>query len=73
MHFFSFRKSFWKTNKNNQRSRKKQVEALENLKYRETQLANTHDYEDILSIPKEREIFKNIYNNRLEKIKELKK
>ena len=73
MHLFSFRKSFWKTNKNNQRSRKKQVEALENLKYRKTQLANTHNYEDTLLIPKEREIFKNIYNKRLEKIKELKK
>ena len=71
MCLFSFRKNIWKTNKNNQRSRKKQVEALENLKYRKTQLPNTH--EDISLIPKEREAFKNIYNKRLEKIKELKK
>ena len=50
---------------------KKQVEALKdlNLKDHKKQLAN--DYEDKLLISKEREIFKNIYNKRLDKIKEL--
>ena len=48
---------------------KKQVEALKdlNLKDHKKQLAN--DYEDKLLISKEREIFKNIYNKRLDKKK----
>ena len=50
---------------------KKQVEALKdlNLKDHKKQLAN--DYEDKLLISKEREIFKNIYNKRLDNTKEL--
>ena len=47
---------------------KKQVEALENLKDHKKELAN--DYEDKLLHSKEREIFKNIYNKKLDKKKE---
>ena len=47
----------------------KQVEALENLQYHKKQLAN--DCEDKLLHLKEWQIFKNIYNKRLDKIKEL--
>ena len=47
----------------------KQVEALENLKDLKKQLAN--NYENKLLHLKEGEIFKNIYNKRLDKIKEL--
>ena len=48
---------------------KKQVEVLKdlNLKDHKKQLAN--DYEDKLLISKKREIFKNIYNKRLDKKK----
>ena len=45
---------------------KKQVEALDNLKNREKQLAKTYDYEDKLSISKEKEKCKNIYNKKLD-------
>ena len=35
------------------------------------QLVNDYDYKDKLLISKEQEIFKNIYNKRIDKIKEL--
>ena len=48
----------------------KQVDALESLKPKEQQV-NVIDYEDKLLHSKEREIFGNIYNKRLDKIEEL--
>ena len=50
---------------------KKQVEALKNLKDCKNQPANAYDYEDELLISKERKIFINIFNKRLDKIKEM--
>ena len=46
---------------------KKQVKAIQDNK----QLVNKDDYKDRLLLSKEREIFKNIYNKRLDKIEEL--
>ena len=46
----------------------KQIDALEDLKPKEQ---TAIDYEDKLLILKEQEIFKNIYNKRLDKIKDL--
>ena len=62
-------KAFEKQIKTIEDQEKKQVEALENLKDHKKHLAN--DYEDKLLHLKAREIFKNIYNKRLDKIKEL--
>ena len=50
----------------------KQSDALENLKDQNKQIVNVNDdYEDKLLHSKEREIFRNIYNKRLDKIEEL--
>ena len=64
-------KAFEKRIKTIEDQGKKQAEALKdlNLKDHTKQLANY--YEDKLLISKEQEIFKNIYNKRLDKIKEL--
>ena len=52
----------------------KQIDALENLKDQNKQLVNVGDgHEDKLLLSKEREIFSNIYNKRLDKIEELTK
>ena len=52
----------------------KQIDALENLKDQNKQLVNVgDDHEDKLLLSKEREIFSNIYNKRLDKIEELTK
>ena len=48
---------------------KKQVEALKDLNLKDHKKQLAHDYEDKLLISKEREIFKNIYNKRLDKKK----
>ena len=47
---------------------KKQVEALENVKDHKKRLVIINDYEDKLLHSWEREIFKDIYNKRLDKI-----
>ena len=46
---------------------KKQVKAIQDNK----QLVNKDDYKDKLLLAKEREIFKDIYNKRLDKIEEM--
>ena len=54
--------------------RKKQIDALENLKDTNKQVVNINDdYEDKLLQSKEREIFRKIYKKRLDKIEELSK
>ena len=50
---------------------KKTFKALENLKEHKKQLVNINDYEDKLLFSKEREIFKNMHNKKLDKIEEL--
>ena len=62
-------KAFEKLIKTTEDQRKRQVEGLKYLKDHNKQLAN--NYEDKLLISKEREIFKDIYNKSLDKIKEL--
>ena len=62
-------KAFEKQAKSIEDQGEKQVETSKDLKDHNKQLAN--DYEDKLLISKEREIFKNIYNKRLDKINEL--
>ena len=47
---------------------KKQVEALENVKDHKKRLVYMNDYEDKLLHSREQEIFKDIYNKRLDKI-----
>ena len=64
-----FGKAFEKQWKTIEDQGERQFEALKYLKDHQKQLAN--DYEDELLISKEREIFKIIYNKRLDKIKEL--
>ena len=67
-------KAFEKQIKTIEDQGKKQVDALENLKDQNKQLVNVNDdYEDKLLHSKEREIFRNIYNKRLDKIEELTK
>ena len=51
----------------------KQIDALKDLKDQNKQLDNISDYKDDLLHSKEREIFKNIYSKRLNKIEELTK
>ena len=67
--YFPLGKVFEKQIKTIKNQGEKQVEALENLKYHIKQLAN--NYEDKLLHLKEREIFKNIYNKKPDKIKKL--
>ena len=62
-------KAFEKQTKAIEDQGKKQVKAIQNNK----QLVNIHneDYKDKLLLPKEREIFKDIYNKRIDKLEEL--
>ena len=68
-------KAFGKQTKTIEDRGKKQVEALKDLRNnkKKPQIHNTDDYKNELLISKEREIFKNIYNERLDKIEELTK
>ena len=68
-------KAFGKQTKTIEDRGKKQVEALKDLRNnkKNPQIHNTDDYKNELLISKEREIFKNIYNERLDKIEELTK
>ena len=64
-------KAFEKQIKTIEDQGQRQIDALENLKDQNKQLVN--DDEDKLLLSKEREIFTNIYNKRLDKIEELTK
>ena len=63
-------RGFQKQTKTIQDQGQKQIKAIENNK---KQLSNTNgkDYKNELLIWKEREIYKNIYNKKLDEIKEL--
>ena len=63
---FSFRKSFRKTNKSNRRSKKKQVETIEE---HEEQLTG----ENNVSLTKQDKIFNDLIDKRKENIKQWKK
>ena len=65
-------KAFEKEVKTIEDKGQKQIDALENLKGQNKQLVNVDDdYEDKLLHSKEREIYRKIYNKRLDKIEEL--
>ena len=68
-------KAFEKQIKTIENQGEKQVDALKNLNDQEKQLVNVNDddYEDKLLHSKEQEIFRKIYNKRLDKIEELTK
>ena len=67
-------KAFEKQIKTIEDQGKKEVDALENLKDTNKQVVNINDdYEDKLLHSKEQEIFRKIYNKRLDKIEELTK
>ena len=67
-------KAFEKQIKTIEYQGKKQVDALKNLKDQNKQLVNVNnDYEDKLLHSKERGIFRNTYNKRLDKTEELTK
>ena len=67
-------KAFEKQIKTIEDQGKKQVDALENLKDTNKQVVNINDdYEDKLLHSKEQEIFRKIYNKRLDKIDEVTK
>ena len=66
-------KAFEKQLKTNDDKSQKQIDALKDLKDQNKQLNNISDYKDDLLYSKEREIFKNIYEKRLDKIEELTK
>ena len=59
--------------KTNDDKSQKQIDALKDLKDQNKQLNNISDYKDDLLYSKEPEIFKNIYEKRLDKIEELTK
>ena len=68
------RKAFEKQIKTIEDQGEKQPEVLKILKDdKEKQIDNADDYKNKLLISREREIFKNIYNERLDKIEELTK
>ena len=68
-------KAFEKQIKTIENQGEKQVDALKNVNDQEKQLVNVNDddYEDKLLHSKEQEIFRKIYNKRLDKIEELTK
>ena len=66
-------KAFEKQIKTNDDKSQKQIDALKDLKDQNKQLNNISDYKDDLLYSEEREIFKNIYEKRLDKIEELTK
>ena len=66
-------KAFEKQIKTIEDQGEKQIDALKDLKDQNKQLDNISDYKDDLLHSKEREIFKNIYEKRLDKIEQLTK
>ena len=61
-------KAFEKQTKTIEDQGEKQIKAIQDNK---KQLVNNDDYKDKLLLSKEREVFKDIYNKRLDKIEEL--
>ena len=75
---FNQKQIFWKINKNNWRSRRKTNWCFKRLKRQQKKTKtktkkqiHAVDYKNKSLIPREREIFKNTYNERLNKIEEL--
>ena len=66
-------KAFEKQTKTIEDQREKQIKAIQDNKEQSVNINNDDDYKNKLLISKEREIFKDIYNKRLDKIEELNK
>ena len=67
--YSSLGKAFEKQTKTIEDQGEKQIKAIQDNK--QLQLTNDYDYKDKLLISRETEIFKDIYNKRLDKIEEL--
>ena len=67
------RKAFEKQTKTIKDQGEKQIKAIQDNKEQLVYINKDDDYKNKLLLSKEREIFKNIYNKRLDKIKELSK
>ena len=67
--YFPLGKAFEKQMKTIEDQGEKQIKAIQDNK--QLQLTNKYDYKDKLLISRETEIFKDIYNKRLDKIEEL--
>ena len=65
------RKSFEKQTKTIKDQGKKQIKAIQDNNKQLVNINNDDDYKNKLLLSREREIFKNIYNKRLDKIEEL--
>ena len=65
------RKSFEKQTKTIKDQGKKQIKAIQDNNKLLVNINNDDDYKNELLLSREREIFKNIYNKRLDKIEEL--
>ena len=66
-------KAFEKQTKTIKEQGEKQIKAIQDNEEQLVNINNDNDYKDKLLLSKEREIFKNIYNKRLDKIEELNK
>ena len=66
-------KAFQKQTKTIKDQGEKQIKAIQDNKEQLVNLNNDDDYKNKLLLSREREIFKNIYNKRLDKIEELSK
>ena len=66
-------KAFEKQTKTIKGQREKQIKAIQDNKEQSVNINNDDDYKNKLLLSREREIFKNIYNKRLDKIEELSK
>ena len=66
-------KAFEKQTKTIKEQGEKQIKAIQDNEEQLVNINNDNDYKDKLLLSKEREIFKNIYNKRLDKNEELNK
>ena len=64
-------KNFWKTNKNNWRLRKKQIKAIQDQRQARIIKKDNYDVEDTPFISKQKEIFNELVDERLENITDL--
>ena len=71
--YYPLGKAFEKQTKTMKDQGKKQIKAIQDNKEQLFNINNDDDYKNKLLLSREREIFKNIYNKRLDKIEELSK
>ena len=71
--YFSLGKPFGKQTKTIKDQGEKQIKTIQDNKEQLVNINNDDDYKNKLLLSREREIFQNIYNKRLDKIEELRK